>query len=115
MKEGEAEKKRLLMRQRALLENQLSQKAAQDVAVHQQAVAELEALKKEVMLKILDKGARQRLSNLKVVKPDLAETLKIYLIQLYQTGQLRSRITEKELVQILSMMQKKKKFKIRRM
>ncbi len=107
MNEEEIKKKELLRRQRILEQQMMQQSSAQ-----QQAMEELEALKKVVMLKILDKAARERLTNLKLIKPELANNLELYLVQLYQTGQLKTRITEKELVQILSMMQKKKDFKI---
>ncbi len=107
MNEEEIKKKELLRRQRMLEQQMIQQSSAQ-----QQAMEELEALKKVVMLKILDKAARERLTNLKLIKPELANNLELYLVQLYQTGQLKTRITEKELVQILSMMQKKKDFKI---
>lgn len=107
MNEEEIKKKELLRRQRMLEQQMIQQSSAQ-----QQAMEELKALKKVVMLKILDKAARERLTNLKLIKPELANNLELYLVQLYQTGQLKTRITEKELVQILSMMQKKKDFKI---
>ncbi|OYT55939.1 MAG: hypothetical protein B6U68_04160 [Candidatus Aenigmarchaeota archaeon ex4484_14] len=102
MNEEEIKKKELLRRQRMLEQQMIQQSSAQ----------QQEALKKVVMLKILDKAARERLTNLKLIKPELANNLELYLVQLYQTGQLKTRITEKELVQILSMMQKKKDFKI---
>ncbi len=75
-------------------------------------------LKKEIrsiLVKILDKKAYERLGNIRVVKPELARQLEIYLIQLYQTGQIRSVITDDQLKKILSLLVKRKEFRIRRL
>ena len=80
----------------------------------QQQTEAMEKIKKVIMLRILDKGARERLSNLKIIKPDLAAQLEMYLVQMYQTGQLRGAVTEEQLRKILSMMVQRKDFRITR-
>lgn len=62
---------------------------------------QMEATLKIITSQILDTKARERLSNLKVVKPDVAVQLEMYLAQLYQSGQLRTRLTDEQLVMIL--------------
>jgi programmed cell death protein 5 len=68
---------------------------------------------KNIISKILDKKARERLSNLKLVKPELAMQLEIYLVQLYQAGHIRT-ITEDQLIEILKKLSEKKEFRIKR-
>lgn len=68
---------------------------------------------KDVVSNILDKGARQRLANLRLVKPDIAMQLELYLAQLYQMGQIKH-VTEEQLVQILKKITEKREFKIKR-
>ena len=77
--------------------------------------AEFEALKKEVLRKILTKEAIERLGRVRIGNPLLATQLEIYLFQLYQTGQLKEIVDDKQLKQILSVLvPKKKKTKIKR-
>lgn len=74
----------------------------------------MEAALKNTTLQILEPKARERLNNLKVVKPELAQQLEVYLAQLYNSGQLRSAITEEQFIQMLRKMGSNKDFKIRR-
>jgi programmed cell death protein 5 len=72
-----------------------------------------EALKK-ILPKILDEKARERLNNIKIVKPELAMQLSMYLVQLFQTGQVRSKITDEQLKNILAKLSEKRDFTINR-
>jgi len=77
---------------------------------------ELERQLKEirrVVGSILDKKAKERLSNLRIVKPEIVTELEIYLYQLYKAGQV-TKITEEQLVYILSELTKKREMKIKR-
>ncbi len=84
---------------------------ANTLAQQQQLEQELKIIRKE-LAKILDKKARERLANIRLVKPELAIQLELYLYQLYQTGQLKS-VTEEQMIQILKELNKKPEFKIR--
>jgi len=75
---------------------------------------ELEKLKKVVMRKILTKEAIERLGRIRLVKPELAAQLELYLLQAYQTGEIKTTIDDARLKQILDAIVKKKKFKIKR-
>ncbi|MDP8907382.1 MAG: DNA-binding protein, partial [Thermoproteota archaeon] len=60
--------------------------------------------------------ARQRLTNIKMVKPDLASAVENYLINAATTGRLNRALTDNELKQILlSIQQPKREFKINRL
>jgi programmed cell death protein 5 len=72
----------------------------------------IEEMKKIILRNILTKGARERLNRIRLVKPDLALQLELYLVQLYQAGKLRGQMTDEQLKSILEMLSSGKKFKI---
>lgn len=76
--------------------------------------AQLEAAKENILRKILTKEARERLGRVKIANPILATQLEMYLVQLYQSGQFKDRIDDKQLKQILSVLGGKRKTKIKR-
>jgi DNA-binding TFAR19-related protein len=62
----------------------------------------------------LTSEARQRLSNVRMVKPDLAQIVEDQIIQLGTTGRLRRQIDDEELKNILSKLSpERKEFKIK--
>lgn len=78
--------------------------------------AEAEAIKQKALAMLLDPVARQRLTNIKMVKPDLASAVENYLINAATTGRLNRALTDNELKQILlSIQQPKREFKINRL
>jgi len=75
---------------------------------------QFEAMKKTLIRKLLTKDAIERMGRIKIVKPELAEQLKLYLIQLYQSGEIKNVINDKQLKELLNLLVTKKEFKIRR-
>ena len=73
---------------------------------------QLEQMKKLIMKKILSKEAIERLARLNLVKPEIANQLELYLLQLYQSGKIASEITDEQLKAILESISSKKQFKI---
>jgi programmed cell death protein 5 len=73
---------------------------------------QLEELKKIVLRKILTKEAFERLGRIRLVKPELAAQLELYLIQLYQQNKIKKEITDEQLKLILENLTSKKEFKI---
>ena len=72
-------------------------------------------MKQKALAMLLDVEARQRLMNVKMVKPDLASAVENYLLNAATTGRLNRAITDNELKQILSTIQQPKRdFKINR-
>jgi programmed cell death protein 5 len=100
----EIRRRRLLALQQKLAEEQ---KQAQTEQLEQQ---------KQVLLrKILSPEARQRLTNLKMVKPEFIDQLELQLIQLAQQGKIPIPLTDAHLKQILVRLQaQKREPKIRR-
>ena len=64
--------------------------------------AKEELIKEEILRNILTSEARQRLANVKLVRPELAAQVENYLIALAQAGRIPRPITDEELKEILS-------------
>ena len=76
---------------------------------------QIEAQKQAILRQVLTPEARQRLNNLKMVKPEYAEQLELQLIQLAQTGKVNIPITDEQLREILARLQSRRRdIKIRR-
>lgn len=101
------------IRRRKLLA--LQQKFAEE---QQQAQLEqqMEMQKQALLRKILTPEARQRLTNLKMVRPEFTSQLELQLIQLAQQGKLPIPLKDEQLKQILIQLQtQKRETKIRRL
>jgi len=62
--------------------------------------AELE--RAQILRALLTPEARRRLTNLKLIRPELVENIEVQLIQLVQSGRLKPPITDKVLKMILA-------------
>lgn len=73
------------------------------------------AMRQRVLQVVLDPQARQRLMNIRLVKPDLAMAVENYLINAASSGRINRPLTDEELKQLLlKIQQPKKDFKIER-
>lgn len=79
-----------------------------------QQMAQIEQMKKTLLRQILSKEALERLGRVRMANPNLAAQLELYLIQLYQAGQLKGTVDDEKLKQILDLLTKKREWKIRR-
>jgi programmed cell death protein 5 len=70
---------------------ELKQQALQQQITEQQQ-QQFENKKYQIMRLILSQEARQRLENIRMVKPQFAEQVELQLIQLHQAGRLRGSI-----------------------
>ena len=73
---------------------------------------QLEAMKKTLLMKILDKQAFERLSRVRLVNQLLVNQIELYLRQMYQSGPLTEMVTDQKLKQILEMAVEKRETKI---
>ena len=85
------------------------QRRASDEQKQAQAEQEMEAQKQALLRQILSPEARQRLTNLKMVKPEFTEQLELQLIQLAQTGKVPLPLSDDQLKQILIQLQSRKR------
>ncbi len=100
------------LRKRRLLEMQRQYAQEQEQI---QAQQQLEMQKQALLRRILTADARQRLSNLKMVKPEFAQQLELQLIQLAQQGKAAIPITDAQLKEILVRLQsRRREIRIRR-
>ncbi len=91
------------------------QRAAMDDQRRAQAQQQVDRQKQSIIRRILTPEARQRLTNIRMVKPEFAEELEMQLIQLAQSGRLQSQVTDEQLKRTLVQLQgQKKDIKIRR-
>ncbi len=99
------------LRRRRLAE---MQRAAVDDQRRTQA-QQVERQKQAIIRRILTPEARQRLTNIRMVKPEFAEDLEMQLIQLAQSGRLRGQVTDEQLKKTLVQLEgQKREIKIRR-
>uniref|UniRef100_A0AAQ5ZX21 Programmed cell death protein 5 n=1 Tax=Amphiprion ocellaris TaxID=80972 RepID=A0AAQ5ZX21_AMPOC len=82
-------------------------------AIRRQRMAELQAkhgvsaesretdMRNSILAQVLDQSARGRLSNLALVKPEKANAVENYLIQMARFGKLGGKISESGLIEIL--------------
>lgn len=76
--------------------------------------AERRALKEQAMRVLMTSEARQRLANIKMVKPEIAQLIEDQILQLASAGKITKPITDEDLKRFLSSVQQpKKEFKIR--
>ena len=77
-----------------------------------EGVKQLEEEKKALIKKVLSREALERLGRIRVVKPELASQLELYLLQLYQTGKIKNEITDEQLKMFLEAVSTKRGFKL---
>jgi programmed cell death protein 5 len=91
------------------------QRSAYDEQRRSQQQQQVERQKQSIIRKILTPEARQRLTNIRMVKPEFAEELEMQLIQLAQSGRLQGQVTDEQLKKTLEQLQgQRREIKIRR-
>ncbi len=90
------------IRRRKMEEIQSSNSQAQSREAERQQHDAERAMRLQILRQILDPVARERLANIRLVKPDLAENVENQLVQLYSMGRIKKVINDDELKQILS-------------
>lgn len=94
------------LRKRKMRElEQQAQEQAQDDSQRQ----ELEAQKKAVLRQALEPEARERLTRLRMARPEVAENLENQIIQLAVSGRLQDKITDEQLKSILARSQENRR------
>jgi len=108
---GEEELEQLRRRRLAEL-----QRAAAEEDRRAEVQQQVQNQKQAILKRILTTEARQRLTNIKMVKPEFADQLELQLIQLAQSGRVKLPISDAQLKEALVRLQPQRKdIKIRRM
>jgi len=63
--------------------------------------------KKQILRKIISPEGRERLSRVKLVKPELVSQLEDYLVGLYLSGRIKKPLSETEIIKLLEMLSSK--------
>ena len=83
--------------------------------ISQEKDSQLKAQKEMLLKRTLSADARLRLNNVRIVKPDLADLVENYIINLTVQGKISGQISDEQLKQILSSTQQPKRdFKFNR-
>ncbi|EKM55965.1 uncharacterized protein PHACADRAFT_256949 [Phanerochaete carnosa HHB-10118-sp] len=73
--------------------------AANDETAAQRAAEE--EMRRNLLATVLDTAARERLARIALVSQDRARQIEAILLRMAQTGQLRGRVTEEQLIDLL--------------
>jgi len=83
--------------------------------ISQEKDSQLKAQKEMMLKQVLATDARLRLNNVRMVKPDLADLVENYILNLTAQGKISGQISDDQLKQILlSAQQPKRDFKFNR-
>jgi len=74
----------------------------------QEKDSQLKAQKEMMLKQVLSSDARLRLNNVRMVKPDLADLVENYILNLSVQGKISGQISDEQLKQILSSAQQPK-------
>ncbi|KRW98674.1 PDCD5-related protein [Pseudocohnilembus persalinus] len=86
------------------LQQQYQQQQQQAEKLQQQ-----EQMKDEMLSQILTPAAKDRLGNIKMAKPEKANQITMKLLQVAQSGQLKEKISEQQLIELLDDIAEKEK------
>ena len=79
-----------------------------------QQAQQLEQMKRQLLGSMLTKEAFERLGRVRTVNPQLAAQTEIYLMQLFQAGRLKQKITDEKMREVLNVLSERKGFNIKR-
>jgi len=83
--------------------------------ISQEKASQLKAQKEMMLKQVLSSDARLRLNNVRMVKPELADLVENYILNLSVQGKISGQISDEQLKQILSSAQQPKRdFKFNR-
>ena len=85
------------------------QRQVSDEQRNAQMEQQMEQQKQTLLRNILTPEARQRLTNLKMVKPEFTDQLELQLIQLAQQGKIPIPLADEQLKKILVQLQSRKR------
>ncbi|GAB4308847.1 MAG: hypothetical protein Kow0069_07420 [Promethearchaeota archaeon] len=106
---GDEELEALRRKRLAQLQQEALARQQQEAAARAQQ-EQFEAQKYELLRKILTPEARQRIENIRMVRPEFAQNIELQLIKLAQSGQLRPLpMSDEQLKAILARLTGKKK------
>jgi len=64
-----------------------------------------EQMRRDLLATVLDTAARERLSRIALVSPERSKQIETILLRMAQSGQLRNRVSEEQLIDLLNQME----------
>jgi len=83
----------------------LQPQAGQPNAEEQARKEAEENMRREMMATVLDTAARERLSRIALVSPERSRQIEGILVRMAQSGQLRGKVSEQQLIELLEQME----------
>ena len=103
------------LRKKKLLELQQQKQFEESMEDQEAQQKDFEEKKKMILRTILTSKAKERLGNIKIARPEIAENIENQLIMLSQSGRLERKINDEQLRAILKrLIPKKRDINIRR-
>lgn len=103
------------LRKRRLKELQQSKQFQESMDDQEAQRKEFEEKRKAILRSILTPKAKERLGNIKIARPEMAESIENQLIALAQSGRLKNKINDEQLrMLLLEIIPKKRDIKITR-
>ena len=96
---GDDELSEIRRRRMAQMQQQAGDQQAMQAELERQERAKSQL--QVILMQILEPDARERLSTIKLTKPEFAGTVEQQLIQLAQSGRLKQKITDTQLKELL--------------
>ncbi|MCK5423629.1 MAG: DNA-binding protein [Deltaproteobacteria bacterium] len=97
------------LRRKRLEELQNQSAREQDAQRQKEQTESVKQQKQSILRSILSDQAKQRVNNIKLVNPQMAEAIENQLITLAQSGRIRGVISEEQLLQMLRELQNSKR------
>lgn len=97
------------LRRKRLEELQNQSAREQDTQRQREQAESINQQKQSILRSILSDQAKQRINNIKLVNPQMAEAIENQLISLAQSGRIRGIISEEQLLQMLRELQNTKR------
>ncbi|KAF8654244.1 hypothetical protein AX16_003765 [Volvariella volvacea WC 439] len=69
------------------------------------AKAQEEQMRRDMMATVLDSAARERLSRIALVSPERSSQIEAMILRMAQSGQLKNRVTEQQLIDLLDQLE----------
>ncbi|KAJ7184307.1 PDCD5-related protein [Mycena filopes] len=67
--------------------------------------AQEEQMRRDVVATVLEIAARERLSRISLVSPERSQQIETVLVRLVQSGQIRGKVSENQLIDLLEQME----------
>jgi DNA-binding TFAR19-related protein (PDSD5 family) len=80
-----------------------------DPGMDQEQTRQIEEMKRKLMGNMLTKEAFERLGRVRAANPQLASQAELYLLQIFQSGGIKGKVTDTKMKEVLGLLSGEKK------